>query len=279
MSTLFGWISGVATTTAGAWISGRLHSYQQEWKKHRDDLREEVLRPLRMGLVKYISPFLCGQAPILVTEHAATGFDFDASVTDAPEKYGPVLVAKFPSAFVFGPIDSALLYDVRTNHLPQLFAKFDQIDRDWMAYCGDCHIWAMRLARKIQEGSGLPPFPNPDPRGPYVMHYQLAVFLYNRLFRFPTVVLQKAEEPNVGSHYSLTGGAYTLAVGTAEQMDALIADLNKLQQSENEPVTPLRDRAGALQSQYTKFMEELDYAIANRQLHGRCGFVKFFSFP
>jgi len=279
MSTFFVWIGGVATTTAGAWISSRFHNYQQEWKDHRDELREKVLQPMRMGLVKYISPFLCGQAPILVTEHAATGFDFDASVTDAPEKYGPVLVAKFPTAFVFGPIDSALLHDARTNHLRKLFAKFDQIDRDWMTYCADCHIWAMKVARKIPEGSGLPPFPNSDPRGPYVMHYQLAVFLYNRLFHFPTVVLRKEENDSQSAHCWLKGDPYTLAAGTPEQIDTLIADLNKLQRSENEAVTPLRDRAGTLQSRYTTFMEELEYAIATRRFHGGCEFVKFLSFP
>src|SRR5260370_15095673 len=190
MSTFFAWIGGVATTTAGAWISSRFHNYQQEWKEHRDDLREKVLQPMRMGLVKYISPFLTGRSPILVTEHTATEVNFDASVTDDPEKYGPVLVAKFPTALVFGPIDSALLHDARTNHLPQLFVNFDQIDKDWMAYCADCPIWEMRLARRIQENSGLTAFPSPDPRGPYVMHYRLAVFLYMRLFRFPTGAVQ-----------------------------------------------------------------------------------------
>ena len=279
MSTFFAWIGGVATTTAGAWVSSRFHNYQQEWKEHRDDLREKVLQPTRMGLVKYISPFVCGKTPILVTEHAATGFDFEASVTVDPEKYGPVLVAKFPTASVFGPIDSALLHDVRTNHLPQLFAKFDHIDRDWMAYCADCHIWAMRLARKIQERSGLLAFPAADPRGPYVMHYRLAVFLYMRLFRFPTGAIQKEEKEMHPPHFWLKGGSYTLAVGSSEQMDALIAHLNKLQQSETEAVSALRDRAGALHSRYINFLEELDYAIATRQLPGRCEFVKFFSFP
>jgi hypothetical protein len=136
MSTLFGWISGVVTTTAGAWISGRLHNYQQEWKEHRDDLREKVLQPLRMGLVKYISPFLCGQAPILATEHAATGFDFDASVTDAPEKYGPVLVAKFPFAFVFGPIDSALLKRLSENGTGDPRGPYVMHNRQLHGRCG-----------------------------------------------------------------------------------------------------------------------------------------------
>lgn len=279
MNVFLGWIGGVATTTAGAWLSGRFHNYQQEWKEHREDLSENVLQPMRMGLLKYISPFLTGQSPILVTEHAATGFNFDASVTDDPEKYGPVLVAKFPTALVFGPIDSALLHDARTNHFPELFKKYDQIDRDWMAYCADCHIWAMRLARKIQESSGLPAFPSSDPRGSYVMHYSLAVFIYIRLFRFGTGAIQKEDKEMHPPHFWLKGGSYTLAVGTSEQMDALIANLDKLQQSEAEAASPLREKAGVLHSRYVKFLEELDYAIATRQLHGRCEFVRFLAFP
>lgn len=279
MSTILGWIGGAATTIAGAWISSRFHDYQQEWREHREDLRGKVLHPMRMELAKYISPFLSGQSPVLVTEHAATGFSFGASVTDDPERYGPVLVAKFPTAFVFGPIDSALLHDARTNHFRELFAKYDQIDKDWMAYCADCHIWAMRLARRIQEGSGLPAFPSSDPTSPYVLHYHLAVFLYMRLFRFPTGAILKEDKDMHPPHYWLRVGSYTAAAGSSEQMDALIADLNKLQESGNEMVTPLRDRAAALHSRYIKFMEELDYAIAARRLHGRCEFVRFLSFP
>ena len=275
VSTFLGWIGGVATTTVGAWVSSRFHNYEQERKAHRDDLKDKVLLPLRTGLERFASPLLTSQAPILSIEHAATEFDSNARVTEEPAEYGPVLVAKFPSAAVFGPLDSALLHDTRTNHFQGLFAKFDGIYNSWMKYSADCHAWVAQLARKILQASGLPAFPNPDSAGPYVMHYRLAVFLYQRLFRFQTFALRKQEER--GS-WHVTGAQYTLAVGSEEQVDALIADLDRLQESENESALRLRESAGALQSRYTEFMEELAYAIADRRLDGRCGLVKFFVF-
>jgi hypothetical protein len=171
VSTVFGWIGGVATTAVGAWVSGRFHSYEQERKEHRDELKNKVLVPLRAGLERNASPLLMGQAPLLSIEHAATDFDATASVTEEPAKYGPVLVAKFPSAAIFGPLDSALLHDARTNHFQHLFTKFDGIYNGWTKHNADCHAWVAQIARKILQDSGLPAFPNPpDAPGPYVMH-------------------------------------------------------------------------------------------------------------
>jgi hypothetical protein len=61
-------------------------------------------------------------------------------------------------------------------------------------------------------------------------------------------------------------------------MVALIADLDRLQKSEAEFAQGLRESAGVLQSRYVSFMEELAYAMNDRGLDGRCGFVKFFVF-
>jgi hypothetical protein len=276
VSTFLGWVGGVATTAVGAWVSGRFHSYEQERKEHREDLKDKVLVPLRAGLERYASPLLTGQVSLLSIEHAATDFDASASVTEEPAKYGPVLVAKFPSAAIFGPLDSALLHDARTNHFRGLFGKFDEIYNSWMKHNADCHAWAAQLARKILQGSGMPAFPDPpDSPGSYVMHHGLAVFLYQRLFQFQTFAVRKQEERE---RWILTGAQYTLAVGTEEQVDALIAHLNRLQESESEPALRLRETAGTLHSRYTGFMEELAYSINDRRLEGRCGLVRFFVF-
>jgi hypothetical protein len=267
-------VTGVGSTVAGSWVTGKIQSYDQERMAHRDDIRDKILQPLRTGLGQHVSPLMSGQAPILLTEHAATSFDFNARVTEEPTKFGPVLVAKFPSARVFGPLDSALLHDAETNHLPRLFAKFNEVYKGWSKYSGYCHAWAMRVARQILETSGLPAFPNPGPAGSgYVMHYQLAVFLYQRLFRFLTMALQKQEQ---GTQWTLTGGPYALAVGTSEQMDLLIAHLEQLQKTENDTALQLRDKASALHLQYDEFLRALDLAIASRKLHGHCDLVSFF---
>lgn len=276
MSTFLGWIGGVTTTAVGAWASGRFHSYEQERKEHREDLRDKVLAPLRDGLERYASPLLTSHAPLLSIEHAATEFDAAASVTEEPAKYGPVLVSKFPSAAIFAPVDSALLHDARTNHFQSLFAAFDGIYNDWIRHSGDCHAWVAQLARKILQGSGLPAFPNPpESPGPYVMHYGLAVFLYQRLFHFQTFAIRKQEERE---RWILSGAQYMFAVGSEGQMVELIADLDRLQKSEAESALRLRESAGVLQSRYVSFMEELAYAINDRRLRGRCGFVKFLYF-
>jgi len=270
---LLGWMGGIAATVAGAYISGRFQNYEQERKAHRDDLRDKVLVPLRAGLDQYVRPLLTGLTPTLQIEHAATAFDPKARVTEEPSKSGPVLVATFPSAAVFAPIPSALLHDARTNHLSGLFAKFDGLYKDWMAYNGECHAWANKLAWWILEGSGLPAFPNDDPAGLYVMHYGLAVFLYHRLFRYQTFALRKKQER---SGFWLLGGNYTFAVGTEESIDSLLATLNGFLDSENEPTLRLRNSASALHSRYDEFAKELDYAIVSRRLHGKCDLVSFF---
>jgi len=128
----------------------------------------------------------------------------------------------------------------------------------------------------ILENSGLPAFPSSEPSGVYVMHYRLAVFIYLRLFRFQTYSVRR-ERVNTykPDRWSLTGGDYTLAVGTENQIDLLIADLDRHQESEIENALRLRGNAEALQSRYMKFLQQLDYAIASRRLRGRCDLVNF----
>jgi hypothetical protein len=267
-------VTGIGATVAGSWITGKIHTYDQERMAHRDEIRDKILQPLRAGLSEHVTPLLIGQAPILLTEHAATSFVINARVTEEPTKFGPVLVAKFPSARVFGPLDSALLRDAETNHLPRLFVNFNVVYKEWTKYSGDCHAWAMRVARQILEISGLPAFPNfGQTRDGYVMHFQLAVFLYQRLFRLLTMALQKQQQ---GAQWTLTGGAYTLAAGTSEQIDSLIAQLEQLRETENDVALRLREQASALHVRYDEFLRELDFAIASRKLHGHCDLVRFF---
>jgi hypothetical protein len=113
LAAVLGWIGGVASTAVRSWLGGRFQGYEQERKGHRDELAEKVLRPLRAGLEKHFKPLVTLQQPLLSIEHAATEFDRSALVTEEPAKYGPYLVARFPSESVFGPIESTLLHDAR----------------------------------------------------------------------------------------------------------------------------------------------------------------------
>lgn len=275
---LLAFIGGVASTVVGSWISSKFRVYHDNRKAHLDDLKQRVLVPLRDGLEQHFRPLVFHQTLVVfVLAGATTQFHEKAKATEDPTEQGDVLVAAFPSAKVFSLLDSALLQDASKSHFRKHMSQVDTFMRRWTAHAGECHRWALKTAEQILTRSGLLAFPPPCTTGPgsrpYVMHYRLAVFVYKRLFRIPTQAL-RTDQPD--SYWTLNGEDSTLALGSKEQIDALVKALDNLLESEEATARTLRAQAGELQRSFQELTPELDHAVASRRLRGKCDLVTFF---
>jgi hypothetical protein len=274
---LLGWIGGVMTTVAGSWISSKIHVYHENKRTHRDEIKEKVLIPLRTGLEEHFRPLVFHQKPVVfVVPGATTELREEAKVTEDPAERGDVLVAAFPGALVFGPLDPALHEDANRNHFRELEGRVNEFVAAWTAHAGECHRWVLRIAHEILTKSGLEAFPNrtagPGPKF-YVMHYRLAVFIYERLFLLQTGRL----ELNCSAlPCTLNGEECTIATGSREQLEALTEELDRLRVSEGATAHSLRNQAAELQKNFTGLTPALDLAIASKRLRGKCGLVTFF---
>lgn len=273
-------VAAGATVVTGTfvrnWITNKMHDYEDRKKAHLEELKEKVLSPIREGLSHNFGAVVSRQAPLLAVQGATVEFHERAKVTEEPAEGGEVLVAPFPTHKVFGSIRSALLEDARKNHFPELMSKIDDFLSRWGAYLGLWHVWASGISREILRHSGLdafPPKPVPSTFRFYVMHLRLALFVYNRLAGFVTPGLAVQEQ---GGVWALSGMNYTLALGSREQMDALIVLLDKLLETERLRTAELRNKAAAFQEEFGNICGELDYAIASRRPRGRCDLVTFF---
>jgi len=270
------WIGGVTATAVGAWVTSKIRVYHDHKNAHHDDLKKKVLEPLRSDLKQHFGPLVSNQVTVLQVAHAAREFNPKAKVTQDPIEEGPVLLAAFPSAKVFGPVDDVLLEDARKNHHRQAIAQADKLVSSWAVLAGDYHRWAMRVANEILTASGLPAFPNRERvLRPYVMQFQLAVFVYKRLVQQPTSAIEISSADAYGLCI-MNAGNHSAAVGTEAKMKELAELLDKLIAREEPQVRKFRETTAGLHEDYNKVIHGLDFAIASRRLRKRCDLVTFF---
>ena len=277
---LLAFIGGVTSTIVGSWLSSKIRVYHDNRKAHLDDLKQRVLTPLRDGLEQHFRPLVFHQEPLAYVETAApTEFLENAKATESQIEQGDVLQGKFPGSLVFGPLDSALQQDAQKTHFLKQMVAVDKFVASYFAPAGECHAWVRRMSHAILMESGLPAFPNKTTSvsgpAPYVMHYRLAVFVYKRLFRFSAPALLTSLM-NDGAYSTLNGEDATLACGSEEQVSHLVAQVNKLLESEKGTAEMLRRRLADLQKSFQELVSALDYAIAARRLRKRCDLVTFF---
>jgi hypothetical protein len=175
-------------------------------------------------------------------------------------------------------LDPALLEDAKRRHFAEQLAKVQLLLDDWTAHASRCHSWALRLSQEILTRSGLPAFPlrsNQPGYQPYVMHFRLAVFVYKRLFRLQAPAL-RAEEMYPGPNWILNGEGCTAALGTKEQIEGLVAQIDKLLDSEQATALDIQDKLTELQREFQLLIPSLDYAIVVRRLRKKCDLVPFF---
>ncbi len=273
---LIGWIGGIVAAVIGSWVANKIKIYQDERKSHRDDLKQRVLIPLHDGLEQHFKPLVFNLRPaVTVGMGVTTHFDEKAKATEEQTEQGDVLLSPFPGSTVFGSLDAVLLEDAKKNHFSKQMAEVDRFVQRWITYASECHAWVSRIAREILAGSGLPAFPlkdmGPDIQ-PVVTHFRLAVFVYKRLFKQHAPALRVVPmEP----HWTVQGEGCTAALGSKEQMDGLVAQIEKLLESEQATARRLLNIAGELQNDFQELMPRLEYAIAARRLRHRCDLVTF----
>src|SRR5258708_25120665 len=116
-------IAGRASKFGDSWITNRIHVHDEQRAAHHEDLRKNILIPLRDGLITHFKPLILHQQPMITIEHAVREYSNDAEVTEDPSRWGPVMRTPFPSSLVFGPLPSALLEDARKNHYVNLMTS------------------------------------------------------------------------------------------------------------------------------------------------------------
>ena len=274
------WAGGVATTIAGSWIASKIRLYDDQRKAHLEELKEKVLIPIRDSLDRDFWLAAFDKTPALfVQSGVATHFDPKAKAAKDQASRGDVLGALYASGAFFKPTDPALLEDAKKRHFPKEIAAVEELAQGWVAHARKLHAWASRMAQEILDSSGLPAFPprhNEPGIFPYVCHLRLAVFVYKRLFCLEAPAVQISQEYGTGQRWILAAEGTTAALGTREQVDSLVAHIDKLIESEKPRALELQSDVAKLRRQFEVLRPKLGYAIAARRLRRTCALVPFF---
>lgn len=271
------YIGGVLSTVAGSWVSSKIHVYHDSRKTHLEDIKLNVLAPIRIELESFES-FVFLRQPLFSVEHTTIKYHADAPLTESPIEGERVLTPAFPSGWLFRGTEPALRVDASKNHFPELATQLNKFIQDWTLYIAEVQIRLQRLADQILAVSGLPQFPNRQEAwpSPFVDYLELAVFLHMRCFGFPTSKLQ-VQRPS-GASYSVleNDGKKMYAVGSEPQLTAFLDELNALFNSERAAVQQLLSQGPKIQQEFVHAKSLLDFAIASQRLRNRCDLVTFF---
>ena len=271
------WIGGVATTVAGSWIASKIRLYHDDRKSHHQELKDNVLLPLRDLLAEQQALF-AHQAPVLTEKWGHSMPILDARPDQDAFQSGAFLHVNDPWPDAFAGLDRALFEDAKRIHYKKLMAEIAALSSSWKAHTTRCSIWVSIIGSDILDASKMNPYQSPY-QPPYVNHHRLAVWIYRRLFHLQTEALRQS---NQGQYWSIEGaptvpnvsGVATLA---KEDQNALLLEvIDKIAAENRGRAAELRHESAAITNQAGYLRSKLEYEMAKKQLRGRCGLVRFF---
>jgi hypothetical protein len=263
---------GVASAVAGSWVASKIHVYHENRRLHQEDLKQRILIPIRSGLDDSYSSLVSHTSAVVSTVWGKRSVLQDAKVTEYPEVQGTILHVADPRAEIEANLDEALLVDARETHFRQLIAAWERFRDSWTKHSQNCEAWISKMAGQILEQSGLAALPRPYGE-PYVMHLDLALFVYRRMFQIPTEALSRGK---LNEGWCLKGGGgTTLARGSEERIEELLVRLENLLKSERRPAQELRQEAERLGTDLKSLHQKLSLAIAEKRLRRGCAMVPF----
>jgi hypothetical protein len=270
-SALLIWAGGVASTVAGAWITGRIRAYQEGKQAHLAHIKKEILEPVRESLAEYFLPLLTREQLPVTWKRETVGRPDFPSVLEPAFREELRLSTVAPHDEIFAAKPAGLLLDVRWRHHQALFDSIGSFLESWKKVAGDARQWVEKLADEILEVSELPAYPNTRNDG-CVMHFAAAIYVYKRLCNSKTYALEYVPE---NRPTELRHGPEILVQGTPHQLSHVSQKMTEMirsatHQSEGKGV--LAD-IEVMHQKYRILRNELDLAIASQRLQGRCDLV------
>lgn len=267
-------LAGSIGTAIGSWVASKIRVYDDSRKAHLDDIKDKVLTPLKDNLVENYGALVTHRSAVVTPEWGVRARKSELRSTEYPTEEGPLLARRAPN--IRNAADAALYLDAKERHFPKIMIHIEHFLASWQAHADECYAWVMRLSEEILDKSQLPEQSGsivPE----YVRHYHLGVFIYRRLFHsLDRALFKRNQNPMGPASWIIEGVDGASALGSEQQIDAVLAVLDILMEREKSTADRLRENARALEKEFASLHAELNYAIAARRLPKRCNLVPFF---
>jgi len=90
-TTLLAFVSGVATTVAGSWISTKIHVYHEDARVHLEELKQKVLVPISVVLSFNYAELVKHHSPAVIEKWGTRSRRENVSVTEDLIDDGPLI--------------------------------------------------------------------------------------------------------------------------------------------------------------------------------------------
>jgi len=265
------YVAGIASTLVGSWFASKIHVYQENKKQHQEELKQKILIPIRSALDDSYFSLVSHTSEVVSTPWARRSNLPDANVTEQPEVYGTILQVGDPRSRIEANLDEALLLDAGKTHYRELIAGWEEFRDGWTKHSHNCEAWVSKMAGLILEQSGLAAAQAPSGE-PYVLHRELAAFVYRRMFQISTGALTLEDRGGQTWLMGRGGGIGFFATGNGKELLGLVEDLLK---SELRQAQELRQEADGLRADLKSLHQKLSLAIAEKKLRRHCAIVPF----
>lgn len=272
LSPLASFLLGVIATAIGSYFASKIHVYHEARSAHRDEIKKQVLQPMLNALQQVYAPLSRRETAVAQLTFGIKTVDHSVRAEEPATTHGNYLVTRDPYS-VAGQMNQALLLDSISSHHRRLMRSWIEFCKQWDEYRNELLDWIKSLEKQISEQTVLPVTPT-IVNGPYAMHLNLAVFIYERLFELGGKYLNTSNMG--GARYSLFDGAANLATGTNGEIDALVRVVNDLIYSNRDFAKQLRQKSKDLELRINELVSQVSIAVAAKRLRRRCDLVPFF---
>jgi hypothetical protein len=257
--------AGAASTFVAAWASSKIHIYHEARTSHRDELKEQILEPIRAILQRY-------GAPHFSIEYGVQQYNVEAHSDEPPETHGPLLTVDDPGLHAYELLSAALLEDARMHHYKALLADWENLRDNWAAHIDRTRKWILETAQQIVLKSALRPFPPRDNCPPYIMHLKLAVFCWARIVQSSRTAL-RIDTSQKGE--ALYDADTCVAAGPSEVIITVPSMIDGIIEARRLNASQIRDELTKLQSETQSLSRQFSIAIAAKKLPYQCPLVDF----
>jgi hypothetical protein len=247
------------------WASSLYNHYRDSRKHHLEELKQQVLEPLRTAT---LAPTLLAAFDVAWGPQA---YNTNVRVSEYPVTHGLVLQVVEPETTSDHVVEKALLQDARKNHYVHLISSFDKFSQSVAKHSRHRRELVEELAKNILAFSGLPAHPTNN-NGPYIMQLNLALVVYGRLMEFGEAALKIDQHPDGAC---LSNGGANWAKGQPGQMKDIMKYMDGLIDANRERAAQLRSELAGLRQEQNTLADAFSYEIAAKRLPGACDLVPF----
>ncbi len=260
---------GVFVAFLAVWLVIHLR-HLDDRKKHFEDIKNKVFKPINQRLERYYIPVLKGQYTNIdmVESTNVTTIISDEDVKNREYRFEFKIKPPEEIPKIISLKEDLLPYScTKDKHFPKLITEWENFRNTFNAYSNKCVEITEQIEEKIKSKINMPSYTRKNCEKNWIFSDILALFVFQKLMEIPTDILriQNMKDPIT----ELMFQSYQCARGTPKELNDCkrrVEDLAK----DKSGVSSLTKQVKQLESEATKLQDEFEKLSCQTKLPHKC---------